>query len=96
VTWRCEVFDDLIVRHWENEVFLFNPHTGDTHILNDIAWRLLVACSSARQSQGALLEQLAVDLGGADREELADLLSDHIDQLIQLGLVEQYKDHDAC
>jgi PqqD family protein of HPr-rel-A system len=94
--WHCEVFDDLMVRHWESEVFLFNPHTGDTHILNDIAWRLLTACASRRQSETALLEALAVDLGGGDQEELSELLNDHIEQLLQLGLVEQYTDHDTC
>jgi PqqD family protein of HPr-rel-A system len=95
VTWHCEVFNDLIVRHWESEVFLFNPHTGDTHILNDFAWRLLTACASARQTEAALLDMLTVDLGGGDREQLAEMLNNHIQQLMQLGLVEQYTDHDT-
>lgn len=94
MTWRCEVFDDLIVRHWENEAFLFNPHTGDTHILNDIAWRLLTACASADQTEASLLNMFAVDLGGSDQEELAEVLNDHISQLKQLGLLEKHTDHD--
>jgi len=93
--WRCEVFKDLITRCWEDELFLFNPHTGHTHILNDLAWRLLSACAEEPQSEQALLELLVSDLGEQNREELADALDDHLDHLMQLGLVEARMDHET-
>jgi PqqD family protein of HPr-rel-A system len=84
------------VRHWENEVFLFNPHTGDTHVLNDIAWRLLIACAEDSQSESDLLELFAKDAPGVTRGELSEALNDHMDQLMRLGLVEQRIDHETC
>ncbi len=92
--WRCEVFNDLIVRHWESEVFLFNPHTGDTHILNDIAWRLLCACVDEFRSESELRDLLADHYGAEQKEKLNEVISDHMDQLIQLGLIEQYAKND--
>ncbi len=93
--WRCEVFQDLMVRCWEDEVFLFNPHTGHTHILNDLAWRLLSACAEGLQSEAVLIELMANELGEENREELSDLLDGHLDQLMQLGLVEARTDHET-
>ncbi len=86
--WQCEVYRDLAVRRWEDEVFLFNPHTGNTHILNDLGWRVLSACADAPKSEQGLLELLVNDLGEQNRVELADALDDHLDQLFRLGLVE--------
>ncbi len=95
MSWRCEVFNDLIVRHWESEVFLFNPHTGDTHILNDIAWQLLCACADESRSESALQDLLAVHIGAENGGELSEAVNDHMDQLMQLGLIEQCAEHDA-
>ncbi len=86
--WQCVVYSDLIARRWEDEVFLFNPHTGNTHILNDLGWQVLSACAKAPQSEQALLELLDNDLDEQSSEELDDALDNHLDQLFRLGLVE--------
>jgi len=83
------------VRCWEDEVFLFNSHTGNTHILNKLAWRLLSACSEEPQSEQVLFEMLVADFGGQNQEELAEALDDHLDQLQQLGLAEPREDYET-
>jgi PqqD family protein of HPr-rel-A system len=87
--WHCEVFNLLSVRSWEGEVFLYNPLTTHTHILNELGWRVLEACAGAPLSLERLLETLAEDNPDHNHaEELSAVISSHLDQLAQLGLLE--------
>ena len=100
MNWYCEAFQLLLVRHWEGEVFLYNPLTTQTHIVNELGWQVLRACASAPVDQDRLLDQLferideelGEETGEAghkpNRNELAEFLSTHLDQLSQLGLLE--------
>ena len=86
--WYAEVFSTLHMRNWEGEIFLYNPLTAHTHILNELGWFVLSACSEAAVPQDQLLEQLSEMVESPDREDLAGILGSHLDQLSQLGLLE--------
>jgi PqqD family protein of HPr-rel-A system len=70
-------------------VFIFNPLTGHTHILNDIAWKLLSACADADRSSHYLLQFIDSESGELDGSELQDRLQGHLEQLQQLELIGQ-------
>ncbi len=93
--WQCDVYSDLIARRWEDEVFLFNPHTGNTHILNDLGWQVLSACAEAPQPEQVLRELLVNDLGDQSGEDLDAALDAHLDQLFRLGLIESRVDRET-
>ena len=107
MNWYCEAFHLLLVRHWEDEVFVYNPLTSHTHILNELGWLVLSACSAAPVAQERLLDQLSESIqqqGDRDEEEarisperaeLAKFLDTHLDQLSQLGLLESSASHAA-
>ena len=74
-----------LLRHhgWQDEHVVYNDLSGDTHLLNNIAWELLTTL----QQQPFALPELAVRLGlGA--EDKRDLLA-MLDSLRQLGLLER-------
>lgn len=86
------------MRTWEGEVFLYNPLTTHTHILNELGWYVLCACSKAPVPQDRLLDLVSENTvfntasdaaaESLDREELAEVLDNHLDQLSRLGLLE--------
>jgi PqqD family protein of HPr-rel-A system len=98
MNWSCKVFGLLLMRTWEGEVFLYNPLTAHTHILNELGWQVLCACSKAPVPQDRLLDLLNESAGfeatidasaeNLDREKLAEVLNNHLDQLSRLGLLE--------
>ena len=100
MNWYCEAFHLLLVRHWEDEVFVYNPLTCHTHILNELGWFVLSACSAAPVAQERLLDQVSESIQqkvdrdddeapiSPERAELAKFLDTHLDQLSQLGLLE--------
>ncbi len=86
--WSCEVFKLLSVRNWEGEYFLYNPLTTQTHILNELGWRVLYSCADGPVSQERLLSKLAGTADDPERDKFTDTLSAHLDQLSRLGLLE--------
>ena len=88
MSWRCECFAQLLHRSLEHEVFVFNPLTGQTHILNQASWRLLSACGDTSRSNEYLLEVIVEQPDGLDKQQLDDSLQGHLGQLQQLELLQ--------
>lgn len=82
--WYCTIFADLVWRTWEQEVFLYNPHTGETHILNDLSWQVLRYCSSEPCTEMELLRRLG---GAGEQGDLPPALNHLLNHLYRLGLV---------
>ena len=72
----------------EHEVFIFNPLTGQTHILNKASWRLLSACADAPRSNRYLLELVAEEPDDLNKQQLENSLQGHLGQLQQLELLQ--------
>jgi len=72
----------------EHEVFVFNPLTGQTHILNRASWRMLSACADTPRSSGYLLALMAEKPDDLNEQQLEDSLQGHLGQLQQLELLQ--------
>lgn len=84
--WRCECFSDLLHRILEQELFVFNPRTGHTHILNHLSWLLLAACADRPRSSDYLYALMNAETEGANPQTQASL-ERHLEQLQQLDLL---------
>ena len=73
----------MLHREFEGEVFVYNPHTGHTHILNQFSWSMLSACVESPRSVDQLLTLAQTYSDEVDREQLAV----HVDHLLQLELL---------
>lgn len=78
--WHALNFADLIYEHWDEEYLVFNPRSGDTHVLNQVAFTLLQGIA---ESPGNL--HMLADRYLDDRAQI-DTLAEHLDQLELIGL----------
>ena len=86
--WQCECYAQLLHRLMEHDVFIFNPLTGQTHILNRVSWRMLSACADMPRSNGFLLDLMTEEPSGLNKQQLEDSLQGHLGQLQQLELLQ--------
>lgn len=75
-------------RQWRREFVVFDPRSGDTHVLNAVAaeaLRILESSQASASELAAAVGRQAEDEGGVDREAMMGRL---IERLDELGLVE--------
>ena len=78
-TWRSKGFEHLRIRLLEDEAFIFNPASGETHLLNQEGLLLLRELHHRPRST----EQLLHDFGDIARQHQAELF----EQLHQFELI---------
>ena len=83
-SWYSPHYDRLLWRTWEDELFLFNPRTGHTHVLNQLSGEILAICAREPISSDDLAARLT-ELAGETVDP--QMLPGHLSQLEQLGLV---------
>ena len=75
-------FAQLLFQTWETETFVFNPASGNTHVLNEAAFALLQSLASTPSTN----DDLAQDFD-ADSAELRGALLQQLQQLELVGLI---------
>ena len=86
VKWYCPNYRELLIECWENEYFVFNPNSGDTHVLNVLAADILKALAEEAKSIPDLTGQMRTT-GTLDRVSLTESVSVYLKHLDELGLV---------
>jgi PqqD family protein of HPr-rel-A system len=74
--------------HWEEESVLYDPRSGRTHLLDPVSSEVLVALQERPRTAEELAGHLAGLLGHEADENLGLQVSDALQQLLALGLVE--------
>ena len=88
LTWRAHEPAGFVWETLGAEQFLFNPLSGQTHILNPLGALVLEALSKQSLNTPQLLDLLEEQQSGADQQTLSQHLSNHLKQLEELGLIE--------
>jgi len=86
--WSCPFYDTLLQETWEDEHFVLNPRSGETHVLNGLTAAILSALAEAPISLDELVERFGPALGGATDEAPEQILDTLLSQLDQLGLID--------
>lgn len=81
--WRACNYPELLQETWEGETFLFNPASGDTHLLNAAAMQLLDFLHAESASFSELADTLFADADKSARDALAT----QFEQLVLIGLI---------
>ncbi|MCP4996648.1 MAG: HPr-rel-A system PqqD family peptide chaperone [Gammaproteobacteria bacterium] len=89
--WYCGAYPLSLWRTWEGEVFLFNPISGNTHILNQLSNKILSVCANSPHTLQDILVHITKDTPEFQSVGTGDL-ADHLSQLAQLGLIECLSD----
>jgi PqqD family protein of HPr-rel-A system len=87
-TWKVTGDGDLHWRCWQGDYIVFNPLSGNTHLLDIVAGKLLLAILAGQMATDELTEQVSTFLEvEADTKLLAHVVS-ILEKLDELGLVE--------
>lgn len=81
--WGTCNFDQLLRETWDEETFLFNPASGETHLLNAAAMHLL----ELLEEEEASFEQLVGRLFPDTDKPTLDALARQFEQLVLTGLI---------
>ena len=71
------------MRTWDEETFVFNPASGDTHLLNEVALAILQSLSLRPATFEALVEEFLEQ----DTVESRQILIEQLQQLELTGLI---------
>lgn len=85
--WQAVDYRRLLIRQWDDEVFLFNPASGHTHLLNMAAAELLAQMADMPLDLDALCTRFFVLDAELDAATFRAVLAEHLEQLELLGLI---------
>ncbi|MGD2081621.1 MAG: HPr-rel-A system PqqD family peptide chaperone [Chromatiales bacterium] len=78
---------DLLWETWDDEHFVFNPRSGETHVLNELAGAMLRALAERPRTAAELTAEFREGLSGTD-QDVEHAVTALLAQLDQLGLVD--------
>ena len=85
--WHCPSYDRLHLREWEDEFFLFDAASGDTHLLNALSMAILSLLKQRRLSVDGLIEKLPEAFGAVESPIKRDQLTGYLQQFEEMGLI---------
>jgi len=84
--WRLVDPSGIRIQRFDDEALVFNPLTWETHLLNDVAARVLDAVAELPRTEGHLVAELC----GADAaESLREQIVRFLRELEALALIER-------
>jgi PqqD family protein of HPr-rel-A system len=86
--WRVPPDCELLWERFEPEFVVFDPRSGCTHLLNEMAAAALKTLASRALDARELSELLAAEFRVSADEELLDRVAEMLDYLDAMGLVE--------
>src|SRR5262249_9723902 len=86
--WKASPEAQLLWRQWDGEYVVYNPASGDTHLLNPVAAAALQCLEQSPTSLAQLTEWVASELDLESEPELRQHLEKLLTQFEELGLIE--------
>ncbi len=86
IYWQASNFENLLIKHWEGEYFIFNPLSGDTHLLNETTMFILKSLNEQSMTIDEFIQTFSTD------EQTINEMKQHlpfiIQNIAQMGLIE--------
>jgi len=87
-TWKVIDACEFRWRIWDNQFVVYNPASGDTHLLNQVAGEALRCLQEAPADAAELTRRVAVRTDIQVDAQLLAKINDFLDELAELGLIE--------
>jgi PqqD family protein of HPr-rel-A system len=91
-TWRKASSGTIPMREWDGDWVVYNPLSGDTHILDIVAGEVLRTVAGGPRDGRALCGHIAEFLDVADDANTAANVAAILHRLDELGLIEPVPD----
>lgn len=88
IVWQTTAHAPLPIRYWGGDYVVYNPLSGDTHILDIATGELLKAVANERLPTGDLCRRLAEFLEVPNDVNMAQTVDRILKHLDELGLIE--------
>ena len=88
VTWRLAAPAKPQIRDWDGDYVVYNPLSGDTHILSIVAGEVLKLISAAPLSVSQVRQHIAAFLQVPDDDRIATHVGSILANLDEMGLIE--------
>lgn len=75
-------------RNWEDECVVYTIDSGETHLLNAIAARILATLERESAAFAALLGEVQEQMGGPENTQAVTSLREVLDSLSKLGIIQ--------
>lgn len=85
--WRVGTESKLLWRRWDDEYVVFNPSSGDTHVLNHVAAEALKRLERSPADAGDLAQHVGLTVK-LDPDDLLEHMEGLVRQFDELGLVQ--------
>lgn len=85
--WRSPAYPQLHQQEWEHEFFVFNPASGDTHLLNPLSMEILRLLGGNPLTLEQLLERLQLLIDDGEPPLSSMVMHQHLAQLDLMGLI---------
>ncbi|MFQ5774661.1 MAG: HPr-rel-A system PqqD family peptide chaperone [Kiloniellaceae bacterium] len=86
--WKARSDGGLSYRCWDGEYVVFNPASGNTHLLDIASGEVLMVLLSEPAGNDRIAERLADFLEVGNDESLKTAVREILDELEELGLIE--------
>ncbi|MBF0341834.1 MAG: HPr-rel-A system PqqD family peptide chaperone [Magnetococcales bacterium] len=85
--WMASSDQPLIRERFEEAVFLFNPQSGETHVLNDMALSILELLENHPATLDEILQHHGIESPGASCGDVAGAIRALLAELDRQGLI---------
>lgn len=87
--WRVPVEGTLPLRYWNGDYVVYNPLTGNTHVLDIVSGEVLTIIMAGRATSRELYQRVADFLDVPNDSRTADNVDEILAALDELGLIER-------
>lgn len=87
-TWRISTDQDLTWRQWDGDYVVYNPVSGDTHILDIVTGEILRGLATGPASEEEIARRMAAFLEVEKDDALNEAALTMVEKLDELGLIE--------
>ena len=88
--WTVSPPRQLLWRSWDEELVVFDPLSGDTHVLNPLAAEVLQVLESQAMDGEGLSQHLALAMDTQPNDTLRKHIQLLLTKFVSLGLIEPY------
>jgi len=87
--WQISPDTELFLAHWDNEeeAVVYQPGSGDTYLINDIARRVIIILQESSASAVDIYDRIGASFGALPRQEIIAQLENLLSGLLKVGLV---------
>jgi PqqD family protein of HPr-rel-A system len=88
--WTCWSTESLLWRQWIDETIVYNPASGNTHVIGPVATKILRRLEQQPSTASQLAESIASEFDVESDQEVVEHVERLVSNLEELGLVKSF------